>query len=53
MAMQIDKGSLRKYCKPGEKKFAKKQHKRQKRRKAKDIEKPNPQHNRYTDGWVM
>ena len=34
-----------------EKKFAKRQHKRVKRRQRKNINEPNPQHNRY-DGWI-
>lgn len=32
-------------------KFAKREHKRKMRRQRKDINKPNPQHNRY-DGWI-
>lgn len=32
-------------------KFAKREHKRAMRRQRKDIDKPNPQHNRYS-GWI-
>lgn len=53
MARQIDKGAIRKYIQPEEKKVAKKLHRRQKRREAKRLDSDNPQHNKYTDGWVM
>jgi len=53
MAMQIDKGALRNYIKAGEKRFDKKQHRRQKRRELKRLDKPAPMYNRYTDGWCM
>jgi hypothetical protein len=49
---QIDKLS-KKYVKlsPSEIAFAKRAHRRYLRRIAKDINRPNPQHNRYS-GWV-
>ena len=53
MAMQINKGRLRKYIKAEQRRFAKKLHRRQKRRELKYIDKPNSKYNRYTDGWCM
>ena len=53
MARQIDKGAVKSFIKMKEKRFAKKLHRRQKRRKAKNIENENPKHNRYTDKWCM
>ena len=49
---QIDKLS-KKYVKLSAKEiaYAKRVHKRHLRRIAKDIDKPNPQHNRYS-GWI-
>jgi len=52
-AEQLDKGALRKHITKGQKKEAKKQQKRKARQQAKDIDKPNPQHNRYTGGWAV
>lgn len=53
MAMQIDKGTIRSSINKYEKRLAKKIHNRQKRRELKQIDKPAPQYNRYTDGWCM
>ncbi len=49
---QLDKVSLTFVrITPAQKKYAKKLHKRLMRRIRKNINKPNPQHNRYT-GWI-
>jgi hypothetical protein len=49
---QIDKISKKLFIlSASEKKFAKREHRRLIRRKAKDIDNPNPQHNRYS-GWI-
>lgn len=49
---QIDKVS-KTYCNlsQAEKKYAKRLHKRKMRRIRKNVNKPNPQHNRYC-GWI-
>ena len=52
-AEQLDKGAMRKHITQGEKKENKKQHKRKLRKQAKDIDAPNPQHNRYSGGWAV
>jgi len=49
---QLETGSLRKYIPRKAAKFYKKWHARKMRRKAKNPENPNPQHNRYK-GWVL
>ena len=49
--MQIDKGVLRNCLKPREKKYAKKLHKRAKRREGKLLN--SSQYNRYSDGWLL
>lgn len=51
-AQQLDKGVMRKHLTKGEKKENKKQHKRKLRRQSKNIDLPNPQHNRY-NGWAV
>ena len=33
--------------------YNKRQHHREKRRQAKDINKPHPMYNRYSDGWFL
>ena len=48
--MQIEKGFK---IKPNIKRYSKKVHHKQKRLEAKQINKSNPQYNRYTDGWVI
>jgi hypothetical protein len=49
---QLDKLSLQNIIiKKGERKEAKKQHKRKKRREAKNVNADNPQYNRY-GGWI-
>ena len=52
-AEQLDKGVLRQYITKGQKKEAKKQHTRKARQQSKDIDNPNPQHNRYGGGWAV
>ena len=51
---QIDKGPSRKYLEGATeaKKHQKKIHRKAMRRLAKDIEQPNPMHNRYC-GWLL
>lgn len=51
-AEQLDKGPLRQLITPGQKKAAKKQHKKRLRSQAKDPDK-EPQSNRYTGGWAV
>lgn len=53
MAEQLDKASLRVGGKMNDKRWAKKMHKREKRRQAKNLQNENPQYNRYTSGWLM
>jgi hypothetical protein len=52
-AEQLDKGCLRKYITKGQKKEAKKQQHRKKRREGKNVKNPNPQYNRYDGGWAV
>jgi|GEM_PF-5181027 len=51
-AQQLDKGVLRNYITPKEKKVAKKNHHRKQRRKAKEDKEYVPKYNRY-DGWAV
>jgi len=55
MAMQIHEkhGTVRTLVQRKSCKEVKKRHHKQKRRELKDIDKPNPQYNRYSDGWVF
>lgn len=52
MAEQIDKGALRQYVSQAQKKQYKKEHTRKMRRVRKDVNQPNPIHNKY-NGWAV
>jgi len=52
-AQQLEGGPLKNHLTQGEKKANKKAHARKQRRKAKNINNPNPQHNRFKGGTAV
>jgi hypothetical protein len=52
MAEQIDKGALRKHIRMKDKRYLKREQTRKLRRQRKDVDRENPQHNRY-GGWAV